>query len=50
MHDGTTHGIVHAGLRGFRKFVARKKGQCKLISNRFATPHDTIPSTVNPKN
>jgi len=46
MRDGTTHGIVHAGFRGFRVFVARKKGQCILIINRFAIPHDTIPSTV----
>ena len=39
-----THGIVHAGFRGFRAFVARKKGRCKLIGNRFVIPHDTIPS------
>jgi len=24
-HGHTTHGIVHAGLRGMRAFVARKK-------------------------
>ncbi len=41
-----THGIVHAGFRGMRAFVARKKGLCKLISFRFVIPHDTIPSTV----
>ncbi len=41
-----THGIVHAGFRGFRRFVARKKSRCKLIGNRFAIPHDTIPSNV----
>lgn len=39
----TTHGIVHAGFRGMRAFVARKKGRCKLIGNRFVIPHDTIP-------
>jgi hypothetical protein len=39
----TTHGIVHAGFRGFRRFVARKKGRCKLIGNCFVIPHDTIP-------
>ena len=42
----TTHGIVHAGFIGFRRFVARKKGWCKLIRNRFVIPHDTIPSNV----
>jgi len=42
----TQHGIVHAGFRGFRVFVARKKVQCKLIRNRFEIPHDTILSTV----
>ena len=41
-----THGIVHAGFRGFQRFVARKKGRCKLIGNRFVIPHDTIPSNV----
>ena len=41
-----THGIVHAGVSGFRRFVARKKGQCNLIGNRLVIPHDTIPSTV----
>ena len=38
-----THGIVHAGFSGLRRFVARKKTQCKLIGNRFVIPHDTIP-------
>ena len=42
----TTHGIVHAGFRGFRVFVARIKGRCKLIGNRLVVPHDTIPSNV----
>lgn len=46
MHERTTHGIVHAGFRGFRVFVARKKSRCKLIGNRFVIPHDTMPSTV----
>ena len=41
-----TNGIVHAGFRGFRRFVARKKSRCKLIGNRFVIPHDTIPSNV----
>ncbi len=45
-HRHTTHGIVHEGFRGIRVFVARKKGRCKLIGNRFVIPHDTIPSTV----
>jgi hypothetical protein len=42
-NEGTTHGIVHAGFSGFRSFVARKKGRCKLIGNRLVIPHDTIP-------
>jgi hypothetical protein len=42
-NETPTHGIVHAGFRGFRAFVARKKGRCKLIGNRFVIPHDTIP-------
>ena len=42
----TTHGIVHAGFRGFRRFVNRKKSRCKLIGNRLVIPHDTIPSYV----
>jgi mannitol/fructose-specific phosphotransferase system IIA component len=42
MHERTTHGIVHAGFRGFRAFVARKKGRSKLIGNRLVIPHDTI--------
>ena len=41
-----TNGIVHAGFRGFRTFVTRKKGRYKLIGNCFENPHDTIPSTV----
>ncbi len=45
-HETPTHGIVHAGFRGFRAFVARKKSRCKLIGNRFVIPHDTIPSNV----
>lgn len=48
-HENTTHGIVHAGFSGFRTFVARKKGRCKLIGNRFVIPHDTIPSNVSNK-
>jgi hypothetical protein len=42
-----THGIVHAGFSGLRRFVARKKSQCNLIGNRFLIPHDTIPSNVS---
>ena len=38
-----THGIVHAGFIGFRRFVTRKKSRYKLIGNRFVIPHDTIP-------
>jgi mannitol/fructose-specific phosphotransferase system IIA component len=44
-----THGIVHAGFRGFRALVARKKSHCILIGNRLVIPHDTIPSTVTVK-
>jgi len=40
---------VHAGFRGLRRFVARRKGWCILISYRFVLPHDTIPSTDNMK-
>ncbi len=43
MHESLTHGIVHAGFSGLRAFVARKKGQCNLISYRLELPHDTIP-------
>jgi len=42
-HIPPTHGIVHAGFSGMQSFVARKKGRCKLIGNRFVIPHDTIP-------
>ncbi len=45
-HEPPTHGIVHAGFSGFRRFVARKKSSCKLIGFRLVIPHDTIPSTV----
>ena len=38
-----THGIVHAGFRGLRSFVARKKSRCKLVGNCLVIPHDTIP-------
>ncbi len=41
-----THGIVHAGFRGFRRFVARKISWCKLTGKCLVIPHDTIPSTV----
>ncbi len=44
-----THGIVHAGFSGLRRFVARKKVRCKLIGNRHVIPHDTIPSNVRDK-
>lgn len=46
MHERTTHSIVHAGFRGVRAYVSRKKLSCKLISNRLLIPHDTLPSTV----
>ena len=46
-HDRTTMCIVHAGFGGFREFVARKKGRCKLIGNRFVIPHDTILATLS---
>ena len=48
-HESTTHSIVHAGFRGMRAFVARKKSRCKLIGNRLVIPHDTIPSNVSGK-
>lgn len=38
--------IVHAGFRGFRAFVARKKSKCKLIGNCFVIPQDTIHPSV----
>lgn len=38
---------MHAGFRGFRTFVVRKKSRCKLTGNCFVIPHDTIPSTVS---
>ncbi len=44
-----THGIVHAGFRGLRGFVAHTKSCCKLIRNRLVIPHDTIPLTVTAK-
>ena len=37
------NGIVHADFRGFRAFMTRKKGRCKLIGIRLVIPHDTIP-------
>jgi len=37
---------VHAVFRGMQAFMARKKGRCKLIGNRFVITHDTMPSTV----
>ena len=43
-HQLPTHGIVHAGFSGMRRFVICKKGWCKLIGNRFVIPHATIPS------
>ncbi len=46
MHDGTIHGIVPAGSRGFRAFVARNKNWCKVISFRFVILHSAIPPTV----
>lgn len=42
-HEPPTNGIVHAGFRGFSRFVARKKCRCNLTGNRFVIPHDTIP-------
>jgi len=45
-NEGTTHGIVHAGFSGLRRFVARKKVGCNLIVYRFVIPHDSIPLTV----
>ena len=45
-YDRTTMCIVHAGFRGFRASVARKKSRCKLIGNRFVIPHDTIHLTL----
>ena len=41
-NDTPTMCIVHAGFRGMRAFVARKKSRYKLIGNRLVIPHDTI--------
>lgn len=41
-----TLALVHAGFRGFRRFVARKKGGYKLISFRFVIPHDDVLTTI----
>ena len=40
---------MHAGFSGFRVFVARKKGRCKLIENRLVLLHDTISPIVTAK-
>jgi hypothetical protein len=45
-HEHTTMCIVHAGFRGFRAFVARKKSRSKLIGSCFVIPHDTIHSPL----
>jgi hypothetical protein len=45
-HENTTMCIVHAGFVGFRSFVGRNIGRCKLIGNRIVIPHDTIHSTL----
>jgi hypothetical protein len=37
---------MHAGFRGMRAVVARKKVGVKLIGYRFVIPHDTIPLTL----
>lgn len=42
-----TYGIIHAGFRGFRRFVARKKGRRKLIGNYHVLSPDTIPTNVS---
>jgi hypothetical protein len=39
-----THGIAHAGFRGFLALVARKKVGGKLISFSFEIPHETLSS------
>ena len=50
MHETLTHGIVHAGYRGFLGLWLVNISRCKLIGNHFVIPHDTIPSTVkNPE-
>ena len=38
MHDHTTHGIVHAGFGGLRRFVARIKVRCSRINNYLVLP------------
>jgi len=38
MHDRPTHGIVHAGFRGMRRFVARKKSRCTPDKKSLRTP------------
>jgi len=42
IHESLTHGILHAGFSGFRRFVTRKKSQYKLIVNRLVISHYTI--------
>ena len=41
---------MHEGFSGSRRFMTRKKDQCKLIGNRLEIPNDTIPSNVMGKN
>ena len=45
-----THGIVHAGFSGLRRFVARKKGRLQLDSLSLRNParHHTINVVSNP--
>ena len=42
----TTMCIVHAGFRGLRAFIARKKSWCNLIIFHIVIPHDTIHKPV----
>jgi len=46
-NEGTTHGIVHAGVRGARAFVARKKNWCNLTGKYPAIPNDFIPLSAD---
>lgn len=50
-NETPTHGIVDAGFRGMRAFVAHKKVGYNLIVYCFVILHDTIPSNIrrNPK-
>lgn len=45
-NETPTRGIVHAGFRGIRRFVARKINQYTLIGNCSAIPYGTYPAVI----